>query len=117
VLHEWYLLACSKNIYPVGLQLCEKAKQIAERLQKPEFKASNGWLQKPASSYIESEDEPEIEPSPPKLRNLGEAVRNLEDVQEFLDSKGYISKPTAIACVINTVGTLQFKVSHQSTLD
>ena len=39
-LHEWYLLACSKNIYPVGLQLCKKAKQIAERLQKPEFKES-----------------------------------------------------------------------------
>ena len=23
-LHEWYLLACSKNIYPVSSQLCEK---------------------------------------------------------------------------------------------
>jgi len=28
---------------------------------------------------------------------LGEAVRNLEDVQEFLDSKDYISEATAIA--------------------
>jgi len=43
-LNEWYLLACSKNIYPVGPQLCEKAKQIAKCLQKPEFQASNGWL-------------------------------------------------------------------------
>ena len=51
VLHEWYLLACSKNIYPVGLQLCEKAKQIAERLQKPEFKASNGWLDRWKKRY------------------------------------------------------------------
>ena len=25
-LHERYLLACSKNIYPVGSQFCEKAK-------------------------------------------------------------------------------------------
>ena len=67
-----------------------------------------------ASSYIEleSEDEPEIEPPPPKLRNLGEAIRNLEDVQEI-----YISEATAIACVIDKVGTLRFKVSHQSTLD
>jgi len=50
-LHEWYLLACSKNIYPVGSQLCEKAKQIAEHLQKPEFKASNGWLDRWKKRY------------------------------------------------------------------
>ena len=43
-LHKWYLLACSKNIYPVGSQLCKKAKEIAERLQRASFKASNGWL-------------------------------------------------------------------------
>ena len=69
------------------------------------------------SSCIESEDELEIEPPPPKLKNLGEAVKNLEDVQEFLDSKGYISEATAIACVIDKVGTLRFRVSYQSTLD
>ena len=50
-LHEWYLLACSKNIYPVGSQLCEKAKQIAEHLQKSEFKASNGWLDRWKKQY------------------------------------------------------------------
>ena len=49
------------------------------------------------SSCIESEDEAEIEPPHPKLKNLGEAVRNLEDIQEFLDSKGYISEATATA--------------------
>jgi len=32
-----------------------------------------------ASSCFESEDKTEIEPPPPKLRNLGEAVRNLEE--------------------------------------
>jgi len=42
-------------------------------------------------SYCIGIDEPEIEPPPPKLRNPGEAIRNLENVQEFLDSKGYIS--------------------------
>ena len=65
----------------------------------------------------EEQDEPEIEPPPSKLRNLGEAIRNLEDVREFLDRKGYISKATAIACEIDKVGTLQFKVSHQTYLD
>jgi len=69
------------------------------------------------SSCFESEDETEIEPPPPKLRNLDEAVRNLEDVQEFLVSKGYITEATVIASAIDVVGTLQFKVGHQSTLD
>ena len=45
-LHEWYLLAVSKNIYPSGPQLAEKAKEIAVRLGKTEFKASDGWLDK-----------------------------------------------------------------------
>jgi len=47
------------------------------------------------SSCIESIDEAEIEPPPPKLKNLNEAVRNLS--QEFLDNKGYISEATIIA--------------------
>lgn len=50
-LYEWYLLACSKNIYPGGPQLIEKAKQIAERLGKSEFKGSNGWLGKWKARY------------------------------------------------------------------
>ena len=50
-LHKWYLLACSKNIYPVGPQLCEKAKEIAERLQQSSFKASNGWLDRWKKRY------------------------------------------------------------------
>lgn len=41
-LYKWYVIACSKNVYPVGPQLCEKAKEIAECLQVPNFKASNG---------------------------------------------------------------------------
>ena len=39
-------MACSKNIYPAGPQLSEKAKEIAATLGKPDFKASNGWLDK-----------------------------------------------------------------------
>ena len=45
-LYEWYCLACSKNIYPGGPQLIEKAKEIAERLGKSNFKGSQGWLEK-----------------------------------------------------------------------
>ena len=45
-LHKWYLLACSKNIYPSGPQLCEKARAIAQRLHVEGFMASNGWIEK-----------------------------------------------------------------------
>ena len=50
-LYEWYLLACSKNIYPGGPQLIEKAKFIAERLGMFNFKGSNGWLGKWKARY------------------------------------------------------------------
>ena len=50
-LYDWFVLACSKNIYPAGPQLVEKAKQIAERLGKREFKGSNGWLDKWKKRY------------------------------------------------------------------
>ncbi len=45
-LYTWYNLACSKNIFPMGPQLIEKARQIAEHLGHSEFKGSNGWLDK-----------------------------------------------------------------------
>ena len=44
--YEWYVLAYSKNIFPGGPQLIEKAKEIAERLGKTNFKGSRGWLDK-----------------------------------------------------------------------
>ena len=44
-LHEWYMIACSKNMYPGGPQLTEKA-HVAERLNVPNFKGSRGWLEK-----------------------------------------------------------------------
>ena len=50
-LYEWYVLASSKNIYPGGPELIAKAKEIAERLEKPNFKGSNGWLCKWKERY------------------------------------------------------------------
>ncbi len=46
LLHEWFTIATSKSVFPGGPQLQEKAKEIASRLGKPDFKASNGWLDK-----------------------------------------------------------------------
>ena len=50
-LYKWYSLATLRNIYPVGPQLCEKAKQIAEKLDIPNFMASNGWLDRWKKRY------------------------------------------------------------------
>ena len=51
-LFDWYTLACSKNIFPLGPQLMEKAKQtIASCLGKDNFKGSNGWLEKWKKRY------------------------------------------------------------------
>ena len=50
-LYKWYVLATSKNIYPGGPELVEKARQIAELLGKSHFKGSNGWLCKWKARY------------------------------------------------------------------
>ena len=44
VVYKWFTLACSKNVYPGGPELTEKAKKIAEKLGKPDFKGSRKWL-------------------------------------------------------------------------
>ena len=41
----------SKNIYPGGAQLTEKAKEIAQRMGKSSFKGSGGWLEKWKKRY------------------------------------------------------------------
>lgn len=43
---KWFRIACSKNIFPGGPELTEKAKEIAIKLGKPNFKGSRGWLDK-----------------------------------------------------------------------
>ena len=41
LLYKWYLL---ENIFPNGVQLAEKTKQIASTLGLDSFKTPNGWL-------------------------------------------------------------------------
>ena len=50
-LYKWYSLATTRNIYPDGPQLCEKARLIAEQLGVTNFKASNGWLDRWKKRY------------------------------------------------------------------
>lgn len=50
-LHDWFCLAVSKNVYPDGRILKEKAIEIAGHLGCDEFKASNGWLDRCKRRY------------------------------------------------------------------
>lgn len=45
-LYKWFCIATSKNIHPGGPELMEKAKEISDKLGKPNFKGSRGWLDK-----------------------------------------------------------------------
>ena len=45
-LYEWYLMATSKNTFPTGPLLTEKASRIALHLGQHDFRGSSGWLTK-----------------------------------------------------------------------
>ena len=57
-----------------------------------------------------------VEPPPPKLQNFKEAVQSLEDVQQFLESRGYIEEALRIGSAIDTMTVLKLKSSLQTTL-
>ena len=65
---------------------------------------------------VDEEDEMDVEPPPPKLRNFKEAVQSLEDVQQFLESRGYIEEALTIGSAVDTMTVLKLKSLKQSTL-
>ena len=48
----------------------------------------------------------DLEPPPPKIKNLSEAIHSLEDTQAFLDSGGYNDHATIIASAVDSVISL-----------
>ena len=52
----------------------------------------------------------------PKLGNFKEAIQSLDDVQEFLESRGYIEEALKIGSAVDTLTTLKLKSSQQTTL-
>ena len=67
-----------------------------------------------------SDDEPgnedDIDLPAPKLRNFKEAIQSLDDVQQFLESKGYIEEALKIGSAVDTLTILKLKSSQQATL-
>ena len=72
--------------------------------------------QEVADEEEDGEDEMDAQPPPPKLHNFKEAVQSLEDVQQFLESRGYIEEALRIGSSINTMTVLKLKSSKQTTL-
>lgn len=57
----------------------------------------------------EEEDEDELDAQPPPLKpqNFKEAVQSLEDVQQFLESRGYIEEALRIGSAMDTMTILK----------
>ena len=51
-LYRWYESNSVMGVHLPGALLCQKAKEIAECLDMPNFKASNGWLYRWKKRYI-----------------------------------------------------------------
>ena len=74
-------------VYPVGPQLCEKAKEMAKHLGIPNFKASNRWLDRRKKRYNVKRMKISREPGD------GETVDSWKErIPELL--QGYLSKNT-----------------------
>ena len=55
-----------------------------------------------------------------KVRNLGEAIQSLKDVQVYLDSKGIIEEAAVVASTADSLASLHCKnllSARQSTMD
>ena len=64
----------------------------------------------------EREEEMDVEPPPPKLKSFREAIECLEDVQQFLESKGCIEHSLGIGSTIDTMTALKVKSLQQTSL-
>ena len=72
-------------------------------------------VSKPTTTADPEEEEEELQPPQPKVKNLCEAIANLEDVKEFLDSKGHVVEATMISSAVDKLAILHFR-NRQSSL-
>ena len=78
------------------------------------FKQLGQEKQKVADEKEDREDEMDSQPLSPKLPTFKEAVQSLENVQQFLESRGYI-EALRIGSAIDTMTVLKLKSSKQTT--
>ena len=76
------------------------------------FKQLGQEKQKVADEKEDREDEMDSQPLSPKLPTFKEAVQSLENVQQFLESRGYI-EALRIGSAIDTMTVLKLKSSNR----
>lgn len=75
-----------------------------------------GQEEQDVADEAEDEDEMDVEPPPPKLHNFKEAIQSLEDIQQFLESRGYMEEALRIGSAVDTMTVLKLKASKQTSL-
>ena len=73
----------------------------------------------PVSADSGNEDDYDVEELPVfKVRNMSEAILNLEDVSKFLDSRGHCKEATVIASALDMITGLHSQTKmRQSSID
>lgn len=84
-----------------------------------EFLSSLTSSSEPVSADSGNEDDYDVEELPVfKVRNMSEAILNLEDVSRFLDSRGHCKEATVIASALDMITGLHSQTKmRQSSID
>ena len=69
----------------------------------------NYWTAPDDPNKQEVEEQFDLEPPPPKITRFEDAMSSLEDVQVFLDSKGFLEQATIITASMNELAHLHLK--------
>ena len=70
----------------------------------------------PAAEDCDPEDDVDVPPPVPKIKDFKEAVQTLEDVQNFLESRNCLEMATKTNTLINEVAAYQASTMRQTTL-
>ena len=97
---------CSVSEYMNGDDDLPTCSEQDDETWEDEFFASIVSEQPPLEREEPDDVTFDLEPPPLKIKNFGEAIHSLEDVQAFLDSKGYSDQATVIASAIDLVASL-----------
>ena len=81
--------------------------EIGESSLIPEEEQSEG----------ENNEEGDLDPPSTGIKTLKEAIKSIEDVQNFLDSHGYVSEATHASSLICSLTSLNTSSKQTSLLD